>query len=853
MGKPLRVLIVEDSQDDALLLLRELRHGGYDTSHERVDTSEAMSKALAAREWDIIISDYVMPRFSGLHALKLLQETGIDLPFIIVSGKIGEDIAVDAMKAGAHDYIMKGKLAKLAPTIERELHDAQVRRERRKAEAALRAREMQQTMIAQLSSQALAGEDIPALMKTVAARIAAALNVEYCGIFELLPTGRAFVLIEGAGWKEGYVGDTIIMAGKESQTGYTLLIDEPVIAEDYQEEQRFTPSSLILEHGAVSGLSVKIGGKDKPFGVLSAHTSQRRKFNEYDISLIQSIANVLAEAIRRSQAEKRILRLNRMYAMLSRINRVIVHTSSNQKLFEDVCKIATEDGKFRMAWVGIIDRETKLVKPAASAGMVAGYLDDIRISVIDEPEGRGTTGAAIREVGHVCNDIKNDPKMQPWRKKALDRGYRSSAAFPLKVNGETTGAINFYSDEPGFFDVEEISLLDGLAADVSFALEFMEKEEKLVESEKMFRDLYDNAPNAYFSIGSDGRIKNCNKYAALMLGYAPHELIGRERIELYADTPDGREKSRIIFERFKRGLEIRDEEVQMKKMDGTAIWVSLTVNAIRDSSGDVIETRSMAVDITERKIADELRRENEHLTFSSRAKSEFLAHMSHELRTPLNTIIGFSELMLEKVGGEMNEKHQQFVKNIITSGKHLLNLINDILDLSKVEAGKIELHIENINIPYIIEGTIVLIKERAMKHNVVLRTEFDPEINIIEADALRFKQIMFNLLDNAVKFSKPEGGAITISTKKDNGFARVTVSDTGIGIKKEDMNKLFREFEQITAGGAAVRKGTGLGLSISKHLVELHGGTISVESEFGKGTTFTFTLPVIAKGRKMES
>jgi len=230
----------------------------------------------------------------------------------------------------------------------------------------------------------------------------------------------------------------------------------------------------------------------------------------------------------------------------------------------------------------------------------------------------------IRKSDHiVCNDIKNDPKIQLWRERALDRGYRSSAAFPLKVNGETTGAINFYSEEVGFFNEEEIILLDGLAADVSFALEFMEKEEMLVESEKKFRDLYDNAPNAYYSIGSDGRINKCNKHAALMLGYAPHELIGRERIEIYADTPDGREKSDIIFERFKSGMEILDEEVQMKKKDGTAIWVSLTVNAFRDSAGELIESRSMAVDITERKKGEELRRENEHLAFATRAKSEY--------------------------------------------------------------------------------------------------------------------------------------------------------------------------------------------------------------------------------------
>lgn len=851
MGKPLRVLIVEDSEDDAMLLLRELRRGGYDTSHQRVDTPEAMSAAILAQAWDIVISDYVMPRFSGLNALKVLKDSGIDVPFIIVSGKIGEDIAVDAMRAGAHDYIMKGKLAKLAPTIERELQDAVVRRERKRAEEALKEREFQQTIIAELSSMALAGMDIPALLRKTVESIARTLNVEYCKVLELLPNGKFFLLREGVGWKEGYVGETLVEAGKESQAGYTLLYDKPVIAEDIAKEKRFFAPSLLLEHNVVSGISVKIAGKEKPFGVLGAHTAKKRRFAEYDVHFIQSAADILAEAIQRKEAEKSLMHLNRMYSMLSSINHTIIYATNQQSLFEETCRIAVEQGGFRMAWAGIIDREKKLLKPVANAGIVEGYLDGIRISVSNVPEGKGPTGTVIRQGKHfISNDIEHDEFMKPWREKALKRGYRSSASFPLEVNGQVTGAINFYSEETDFFDEKELGMLDGLSDDVSFALEFMEKEKALIESEKNFRDLYDNAPNAYFSIGADGFIKKCNKRTAEMFGYARDDLIGRNRFELYADAPEGKEKSKLIFERFRKGEEIRDEEYLMQKKDGSPVWVSLTVNAVRDSTGQIVESRSIAVDITERKIAEELRHENERLAFASRTKSEFLAHMSHELRTPLNAILGFSELMTQGLAGKLNEKQERFIDNIHSSGSFLLNLINDILDLSKVEAGKVELVIDKMPVSVTIKETLTLIKEKAMKHNVNIKTELDPALEFIEADKQRFKQILFNLLSNAVKFSKPEGGTVTITAKKEGDMAKFSVSDTGIGIKEENLVKLFHTFEQIEPEITSKYGGTGLGLAISKQLVEQHGGKIRAESRYGEGSTFTFLLPVAAKKKE---
>ncbi|MBU4220709.1 MAG: PAS domain-containing sensor histidine kinase, partial [Euryarchaeota archaeon] len=281
--------------------------------------------------------------------------------------------------------------------------------------------------------------------------------------------------------------------------------------------------------------------------------------------------------------------------------------------------------------------------------------------------------------------------------------------------------------------------------------------------------------------------------------------------------------------------------------EGAKTPVEIIGSLIKDDRANIIGIVLVFYDITERKRAEEIRLEKERIEYASKAKSEFLSNMSHELRTPLNSIIGFSELLNQKVPGELNEKQEHYVDNILTSGNFLLNLINDILDLSKVEAGKIELIIEKISVPEAINESIILIKEKAAKHNIIIKKEFDPELDFIEADKQRFKQILFNLLSNAVKFSKPYGGVVTIATKKSGDSAEISVSDTGIGIKPENMGKLFQKFEQLESEISNKYGGTGLGLAISKQLVEMHGGRIWAESKYGEGSTFTFKLPLKAE------
>jgi signal transduction histidine kinase len=238
---------------------------------------------------------------------------------------------------------------------------------------------------------------------------------------------------------------------------------------------------------------------------------------------------------------------------------------------------------------------------------------------------------------------------------------------------------------------------------------------------------------------------------------------------------------------------------------------------------------------------DELQRVYRELETASRHKSEFLANMSHELRTPLNAILGFSQVLQKNLFGELNEKQEEYIEDILSSGNHLLALINDVLDLSKVEAGQIELEPAAFSLREAVERGVVMIRERASKSGVALAAEVAPEAQVVVADERRIRQILFNLLSNAVKFT-PAGGRIDVNAVRVGGEIQVAVADTGSGIAREDLDRIFEEFQQTDAG-ARQQEGTGLGLALSKRLVELHGGRIWVESELGVGSRFVFTLP----------
>ncbi|HLH27194.1 MAG TPA: response regulator [Chloroflexota bacterium] len=243
------------------------------------------------------------------------------------------------------------------------------------------------------------------------------------------------------------------------------------------------------------------------------------------------------------------------------------------------------------------------------------------------------------------------------------------------------------------------------------------------------------------------------------------------------------------------------------------------------------------------RLFQEIEDKSRQLEIASQHKSEFLANMSHELRTPLNAIIGFSEVLIERMFGELNAKQDEYLQDILSSGRHLLSLINDILDLSKVEAGRMELERGCFSLPEALDNGLTMIKERASRHGIQLSLAVDPRLGVVEADERKVKQIVFNLLSNAIKFT-PDGGHVSVSARLVDDAIEVAVRDTGIGIAPEDQARIFEEFQQARHQRSKAREGTGLGLALTQKFVELHGGRIWVESAVGVGSTFTFTLPL---------
>ncbi|HXE96839.1 MAG TPA: ATP-binding protein, partial [Dongiaceae bacterium] len=326
------------------------------------------------------------------------------------------------------------------------------------------------------------------------------------------------------------------------------------------------------------------------------------------------------------------------------------------------------------------------------------------------------------------------------------------------------------------------------------------------------------------------------------------ELIGAPFKNYFTD-PDLAEKS---IRQVLREKKVTDYELTARARDGRETVVSINATTFYDRNRKLQGVFAAARDITERKRLDQVLQEKNVELENARAvaektnlaKSEFLANMSHELRTPLNSIIGFSEVLLDQLFGQINEKQEEYLNNTLASGRHLLSLINDILDISKVESGNMDLELSVFLLRESLDASMMLLREKALKSSIEFQLDLAPEADVqLVADQRKLKQILFNLLSNAVKFT-PAPGTVNVSAVRDGDFIEITVADTGIGIREEDIPKLFRPFTQLESVYTKGFEGTGLGLALNRQMVELHGGRIWVKSEIGVGSRFSFTIPL---------
>ena len=375
-------------------------------------------------------------------------------------------------------------------------------------------------------------------------------------------------------------------------------------------------------------------------------------------------------------------------------------------------------------------------------------------------------------------------------------------------------------------------------------------QEALQESEERYRRITDGLSDYLYTVCvRNGRVAETihNQACAAVTGYSPDDF--RRDRHLWINMVPEEERQSVIEQgrNILSGKNVPAIEHHIRRKDGEIRWVSDTPILKLDSGGVLVSYDGVIKDITDLKRAEAEHLARQSAETANRTKSDFLANMSHELRTPLNSIIGFTEILQDSLYGELNEKQREYLGYINASGRHLLELINDILDLSKVESGKAEVILSSFSVRALLDFSVTMLREKAMKHSIALECSIAPEADIkMVSDEHKIKQIVFNLLSNAVKFT-PDGGRVQVDARRTGeagSFIEISVSDTGIGIKKDDLDRLFKEFSQLDSPLQKRYEGTGLGLALSKRLVEMLGGAIDVRSEEGEGSVFSITIPL---------
>jgi len=465
-------------------------------------------------------------------------------------------------------------------------------------------------------------------------------------------------------------------------------------------------------------------------------------------------------------------------------------------------------------------------------------------------------------IGKTCYEIvhgTNEPVPNCPHKKTLKIEGSASAEF-FEPN---LGIHLEVSTSPIFDDKGEVVGSVHIAHDIT---ERKRMEEALVDEATRRRILVEQSRDGIVILDQNGKVYEANQRFAEMLGYSPEETA---QLHVWDwDTQWTREQLLEMLQ----SVDAAGDHFQTyhRRKDGTVYDVEISTNGAVYAGQKLVFC--VCRDITERKRAEEelqkkdeqlnaqneeLRAANEELMAqqqeliektrevdeANRLKSEFLAHMSHELRTPLNVIIGFSELMMDKVPGEINDKQRQCLDDILSSGQHLLGLINEVLDLSKIESGKMRLKLTNFALSELIEPLTRSMAPILMPRKQSLDIEIEEGLPLVYASKAKVEQVLLNLLDNSSKFT-PDGGKLKIKADREDGWCQVSVIDNGIGIKKEDQERMFEPFYQLDNPLTKEKSGTGLGLIIAKQIIEKHGGRLWVESEYGKGSRFTFTLPL---------
>ncbi|HJV95914.1 MAG TPA: ATP-binding protein [Albitalea sp.] len=527
-------------------------------------------------------------------------------------------------------------------------------------------------------------------------------------------------------------------------------------------------------------------------------------------------------------------------AALSGANQAIIRATNRLQLCQEICRICVETGHAMMAYIGFVDDE-QCFKAVAYAGPEPELLADFKIHVgpsAHQPDGPIATALREERV-NVCDDFRGDPRTRTWHALAKRLGIASSIAVPIRERGRVSGALALYMDSEAFFDAATAQLVDSVAHNLSFALDNLHREHELQQAiahehagHERFRRVFAAMPG-YTSISdlASGAIVEVNAIVCRSYGYTREQMLGRTWVELGVGMPQ--EDRARLYETLTREGSINDFATRVQVRSGEWRDVLVYGERIEFKGRDCV--LAVATDITERKAL-------EAAQAASRAKTEFLSRMSHELRTPLNAVLGFTELMLRDRAEPPSPKQAERLGLVHDAGWHLLELIDDVLDLSHIEAGRLQVDIKPLELGPLLDAVVSLTQTVAQRAGVAVQARHVGEApRTVLSDALRLRQILVNLVSNAVKYNRP-GGSVCLEVAREGDRVLVSVVDDGLGMSAEQVNSLFQPFNRAGRERSGI-EGSGIGLALSRHLAQLLGGEIRVDSELGKGTRMTLVLP----------
>jgi GAF domain-containing protein len=670
-----------------------------------------------------------------------------------------------------------------------------------------------------------------------------------------------------------------------------------VVATEFPRTQTFSE-----QEGNRTVLVVPLMREDVPIGTVLIRRTEVRPFSDKQISLLKTFADQAVIAIENVRLFKELQDRNRdltealeQQTATSEILRVISNSPTDvQPVFETIVRNAVTlcDGLFANAF----RFDGALLHFVASSSSKPEALELLRSAYPMPPNASQISGRTVLTGSAVrMEDAISDPDYD--RRHAIAGNWRRMLGVPMLRDGKPIGAIVVAWPEAGPVIERHVELLQTFADQAVIAIEnvrlFKEldaRTRELVQSVGELKALgevgqavsstldlqtvlsaivghavqlsatsggviyeFDEAAQEFHlraSFRMEGEIVQALQVTPVRPGQGATGQMATVRVSV--QVPD------ILEEREYTGTRVRPMLARLgyrsvlavpllreeRIMGALTVWRK-EAGSFSTEIVNLLQTfaTQSALAIQNARLFREIEDKSRQIEAANRHKSEFLANMSHELRTPLNAIIGFSEVLGERLFGELNDKQAEYTEDILTSGRHLLSLINEILDLSKVEAGRMELEVAAFDLPLAIDNARTFVRERATKHGITLDVVVDERLGEFTGDERKIKQTLLNLLSNAVKFT-PEGGRVGISAKQTDGAVEISVSDTGIGIAPEDQPKIFEEFRQVGSDYAHKSEGTGLGLTLAKKFVELHGGRIWVESEVGKGSKFSFTLPI---------